>query len=325
MRILILGNSWHGNWSKTIYEEIISLGHTAEHIDVRYTKKYRLHILESFRRRSFFRRLNKSLVEKIDAGNFDVCLAITPYTIPNSLWKHLKERGLKLIGWWGDDPMSKGNLSESMSFFDKIYLVDKEWVYTARYFNKNTYYLPHAVSEKNFFQTNSADKKIDVLFVGASFEGKMDGRLRANVLRILHENGIRISLYGDLGWKYLFPQYHFLKEIYKGSVNTASRLNELYNSSKIVLNVHHRQLITGTNQRSFEVAATGTLQIADYRQDIEDIFGENIVTFSSPKDLVDKFKYYIDRKKDRTAKGSATRKIAQDHTYKQRLSIILDI
>jgi hypothetical protein len=74
-------------------------------------------------------------------------------------------------------------------------------------------------------------------------------------------------------------------------------LLQLYNSSKIVLNITNWDpaRYVALNQRVFDVPATGAFLLTDYSPELEEHYriGEEIVCFSDVEDLKDKARHYL--------------------------------
>ncbi len=325
-KILVLGNHWHGNWSRTLTDELEAMGYQSEHVNVRYERKFSINFIESFRKNIFFSRLEKSLIKRFSTDkNIDRIIVITPYGIPVKVWQTVRAQETPLIGWWGDNPTRKGSLTASMEYFDKIFLVDESWIKNVREFNPHIYFLPNAGSEKNFYPIPHTEKKYDVSFIGDSFGGAKDGKYRTELLNHLLENGIKVTLFGDKKWKVFFHSFPLLKNIFKGPINSPCKLNELYNQSKIVLNIHHSQLESGTNQKTFEVALAGGFQIADYRENIKNEFGDTIALFRSKEELLEKVTYFLSHEEERATLAKESREIAlKNDTYQKRIEILLE-
>jgi len=75
------------------------------------------------------------------------------------------------------------------------------------------------------------------------------------------------------------------------------RLLELYNGSKIVLNITNWDpaRYVALNQRVFDVPATGAFLLTDYSPELREHYkiGEEIVCFSDVEELKDKAGYYL--------------------------------
>ena len=324
MKILVLGNKWHGNWSSTLHDELLLLGHTSKHINVRFIRKSPIYKIDALRKKIFLIKLKIILSREISKSSVDRIIVITPYDIPREIWIYIKEKNIPIIGWWGDDPVLKKIPAGCVKLLEQIYLVDKSWVEQTKIINANTFYLPHAASIKNFHPSPSKRKLHNITFVGDSFPGKSEGLKRAETLRALYENNLKPVLFGDFGWKKLFPAYPFLKKIYKGSVSSPEQLNNIYNFSKIVLNIHHSQLKSGTNQRTPEASASKAFQLSDYRDSIPFHFGESIGTYSSNRELVKKADFFLTHPKERTYLAEKSYQIVlEKHSYSQRIKTLL--
>jgi len=84
------------------------------------------------------------------------------------------------------------------------------------------------------------------------------------------------------------------------------------------------QIRSGIQPRVFEIAACGGFQIIDRRDDLFEIFNEDeIVTFDSIPDLIDKVKYYTKYPDERLKFINAGLKVVNRNTWKDRATIIL--
>lgn len=113
-----------------------------------------------------------------------------------------------------------------------------------------------------------------------------------------------------------------------------------YSGSKIVINLHRSHIddavnnnalyipAVSPNPRTFEIAASGTLQLSDARDDLGSFYkvGEEIDTFSSSRELMDKIQYYLTHEEERREMSlRAFERTLRDHTYTRRLSQLLTI
>ena len=82
----------------------------------------------------------------------------------------------------------------------------------------------------------------------------------------------------------------------------------------------------GVNNTLFEAAGCGTFQICDERPTLQEFFkpGEELVTFCSRKELVEKIRYYLGRDEERKQIGTrAAERAHREHTYEKRLTQML--
>lgn len=325
-KVVILGNSWHGNWSYSLFRALTKNSDiSVQHIDVRprHIRTGIFHI-DSYIQKISLIVINKKIRCSVLENSYYI--VITPHTISKETYDILKQKNITLIAWLGDDPFRKGKASMYLPFFDHIFVVDRSWIQKIESFNPNVSCLPHAFSQSTFFPIQNMPKKYDVVFVGDSFQGTGDGLYRANLLKALYENGISITLFGDKGWLSLSKErpYLFLKTIYQGSIKQGEALNEVYNQSRIVLNIHHRQVQDGANQRIFEASGSFAFQISDRQNLIQDIFTGSIPLYSDEKELVQKVRYFLENEHERLEKAKHAHQKVQEHTYDKRAYTLLN-
>ena len=114
----------------------------------------------------------------------------------------------------------------------------------------------------------------------------------------------------------------------------------MYNGTKIVINLHrsheddsvnnnHLKIAPASpNPRTFEIAASTTLQLTDARDDIARFYkpGVEIETYSSPQELLDKVEYYLTHEKERREIAlRGLERTLKDHTYGKRINEMLTI
>lgn len=101
----------------------------------------------------------------------------------------------------------------------------------------------------------------------------------------------------------------------------------VYSGSTISLNHHHPMNdIAGTNVRTFELAAAGVCQIADFRDDLATLFkpGEEILTYRDLPELERLLAHYLRRPDEaRAIADNARRRALAEHTIEHRLDEIL--
>lgn len=114
-----------------------------------------------------------------------------------------------------------------------------------------------------------------------------------------------------------------LRPFYQGSAR-GEEMVKIFNISKICLNLQPKDMKNGGNMRIFEIPGSGGFQLADKVPSEYFLEGEEVVLFSSPRDLDKKIRYYLKHNQER-------RKIAErgflrahrDHTYVQRFKKLL--
>ncbi|MCX5855202.1 MAG: methyltransferase domain-containing protein, partial [Deltaproteobacteria bacterium] len=120
----------------------------------------------------------------------------------------------------------------------------------------------------------------EIVFVANGKQGK--GRKIIHDLLSLGEKWIdRLDVWGE-GWEGILPK-HCIKGIYFDN----NKLPELYASSRVVLNDHHEDMRREgfLNPRILDVMASGGVVISDALICAEEIFGEALLTYTTPSEL----------------------------------------
>lgn len=100
----------------------------------------------------------------------------------------------------------------------------------------------------------------------------MGGHERRKVLELLVDLGL--SIYG-IGWNNLFDSSIDLALSFDNRKICSIKDNQdIYNSSKICINISHPQTKNGIPWRVLDIAATNACLLSDARQDIADFFGK---------------------------------------------------
>jgi spore maturation protein CgeB len=322
--ILIVGTTWHGNFSRFLFSSMQGMDIPCRHFSTRYEQRPN-RILNALQYRFFVNRLNAALLRELESAAIDRIILIAPYNILPGTWQKIKAKKISVIGWFGDNPFTKGIIFDSLQYCDRVYLVDEAWVDRVQYLHPRVAYLPHAADEETFYPVEQ-DKTytMDVVFIGDSFNGTKDGLLRARIIKILADTRIKTAVYGDPGWRALLADVPGLQHSVTCATVSPEEVNRIYNTAKIVLNIHHSQLTAGTNQRTFEIAAAGAFQLADFRPAISALYQDCSVTYSSAEDLLQKARYYLTHGPEREQLACQARARTLEHnTYKHRIKTLI--
>ncbi|WP_457572092.1 CgeB family protein [Desulfovulcanus sp.] len=129
---------------------------------------------------------------------------------------------------------------------------------------------------------------------------------------------------GDRGWLETFgsgswrwqPELSYYKE-----------LPGFYPCFKINFNCTSAQMKGAVNQRVFDVPATGSFLLTDYRYQIENLFvpGKEVVFYRDRREINDLVKFYLARpeKREQIARAAYER-VIKDHTYEKRMQFLCE-
>jgi hypothetical protein len=246
--------------------------------------------------------MNQMLLENLEKEKFDLILFAMENDefYPETLAKISEDNNAKMILIICDDDTRFDNWSRYLGlFFDGLIQsplrkkdYEKEGIKnTFFHFDYNTYKL----------EPMSIEKEYDLTFIGRP---KAD---RYEIMKYLKENGIKVGLFG-WGWN----EYSDLKDVYKGPLSQEDYA-KVINQSKISLNFTKAGFSEETKKpkkegahynmkgRFFEVALCKGFQLIEDYPGLENFFrdGEEIGTFRTNEELIEKIKYYLEHEKER--------------------------
>lgn len=112
----------------------------------------------------------------------------------------------------------------------------------------------------------------------------------------------------------------------RGAANSVTEMPKIFNLSKININFTSKPIKSGLPLRIWDIMACGGFVMSNYQSEIPEYFeiGQEIETFSSTEELIDKCEYYLTHEEER--KRIAQRgfeKVCKEHTVEQRLREIV--
>ncbi len=135
-------------------------------------------------------------------------------------------------------------------------------------------YLPHAYRpslHRPWKEGDPAVEPSDVLLVGTGFVE------RQQLMEAIDWGGIDLRLGGM--WPGIQSPSHLAGHVRDGCIDNTDTAR-LARGAKIVLNPHRFAAgAESANPRTYEMAACGAFQIADYRAEIAEVFGDSVPTF----------------------------------------------
>ena len=269
-----------------------------------------------------YRRRNARLLEAARRLRPDVLFLTGDNEViyPETLARIKAETGATLIYACGTSPIvfSHANERAAARLYDLVIANDfyhgMQWqeLGAARMVN-----LPNVACEPDFHHPYdlSEDERrayaCDVAFVGTLVPDHLYSR-RVRALEALRDF--------DLGIWSVHPVPESLRPYHRGAALGEEMLRVL-SGATLALNVHGDFMRYGGNMRLFEIAAVGTLQIADDLPGVRKWFspGENIVTYRDRNDLREKVAYYLAHPDERARIAEAARAhVYANHTYSVR-------
>ncbi|MDR3074210.1 MAG: glycosyltransferase [Deltaproteobacteria bacterium] len=104
-------------------------------------------------------------------------------------------------------------------------------------------------------------------------------------------------------------------------------LPRFYPASAINFNCTSKQMKGAVNQRVFDVPATGSFCLTDWREQIENLFepGKEVICYQSPEEAEAMIRFYLANPAAReTVSRAARRRVLAEHTYDRRIKTLLN-
>lgn len=224
--------------------------------------------------------------------------------LPNQLFlktiQYAKEKGIVLALLLPDTIDSEDGGCDNISLFDCVFSYEKTDIVKLKRFGIDVLPLLGSYDEQQYYPMN-CDKTIDVSFVGKMYDNR-----RIILEKLVYDfPTVKFRFYGEyapfrkiikyLRW-FASPR---IKECFVNKNIPFSEVNKVYNSSKIVLDIHCERSKDGWSSRLPEISATGVFQIVDSNPSIEEELGTDFVTFKNYEELKEKIDYYLNNEAER--------------------------
>ncbi|MBN2604081.1 MAG: glycosyltransferase [Candidatus Thermoplasmatota archaeon] len=278
------------------------------------------------------KRYSESLEKIMEKECPDILLIIKGDLLLQDSLKNIRKTlpNLKIVLWLLD---SIKNIDLYNSIFEDIDIVaffeksdlDSE---TSKIIKRKKY-LPMAYDPLVYYPMN-LEKKYDVTFCGALYPNRIP------ILRYLSEKGSkykwRIGIVGCAYRMLPFSRFNFSRKeplIYRNIIArclSPAQVNQLYNQSVAVLNIHHDQNILSYNPRTIEILGSGSCQLLDHKSALDGTFPnrECVMYYEKAEDLVQKLlELFKSDKLRETLRRNAVQHVKK-HTFEVRISELIN-
>ncbi|MCE5170166.1 glycosyltransferase [Paenibacillus profundus] len=266
----------------------------------------------------------------------DLVVALDGMDFPAEQVDEIRAHGIRTALWITDDPYYTSMMADIVTHYDYVFTLEANSVPFYQGIGANAHYLPFAAFPGQFrpIKTRSPLRQ-NLTFIGSAYWNRV--KSIEPILPQLMKRNIVIS---GLWWDRLSEFRKYAHQIQLGRWMDPQETAASYNGTKIVINMHRAHDDDSVNQnsanitaaspnpRTFEICSCGTLQLTDVRDDLARFYtpGEEIETYSSPEEMLDKIDYYLSHEQER--REIALRGLARtlrDHTYANRLNQMLSI
>lgn len=249
----------------------------------------------------------------------------------------IRAAGIRTAIWFTDDPYYTDITSKLAPHYDVVFTLELVCVEYYRNLGcRDVHYMPLGADPASFRPRNpERSQRHEICFIGSAYWKRAE--FFDQVTPYLASKDTHIS---GIWWERL-KQFHLLsKKIelgrWMGPVETAA----MYNGAKIVINMHRAHdddtfnnntagiPAVSPNPRTFEISGCATLQLTDVRNDLASFYtpGYDIVTYSSPQEMIEKIDYYLSHEEERQAIAMrGMLRTMRDHTYGRRIEQMLGL
>ncbi len=207
---------------------------------------------------------------------------------------------------------------EELNQYDHIFIASELWAeVVGKMVDVPVTPLLQCTDPELFYHEYDPDYDHELLFVGGYREGNR------KIIEDLLPTDKDLSIYG--------PNWHYSdidKKYIKGTYIENSSLNTAYSSCKILLNDHWKDMREKgfISNRLFDGFASGAFIISDEVEGVSNLFGDVLVTYSSPEELEKIIDKYLKDEIARNKKAVEGYKLVKTHhTYQDRVDKILKI
>ncbi|OPA80619.1 spore maturation protein cgeB [Paenibacillus selenitireducens] len=247
----------------------------------------------------------------------------------------IRAHGIRTAIWLTDDPYYTDITSHIVPQYDHVFTLELNSVpYYQSLGHKSVHYLAFGFHPEQYRPISTISKlRRDVSFIGSGYWNRV-AYFDQLTPYLAKKNVVLSGLWWDRLRDYETMQSKIELDKWMGPQETS----DIYNGSKIVINMHRAHDDTSVNSnttkitalspniRTFEISASGTLQLTDIRDDLARYYtpGVEIETYSSPEELIEKVEFYLNHEKERREIAlRALKRSIREHTYHKRLNTLL--
>lgn len=229
----------------------------------------------------------------------------------------VKRAGLKVAGVFTEAPYDTNEQAElRLAQFCDVAFVTERTAVGSFSMCPVAVHLPHAYDPEVHRPAAAVEAEHDVVFIGTGFAE------RQILFEMIDWTGIDLAL-GGMWQGVMAPS--FLARHKRWGCMSNDDTAAVYGRAKIVLNPHRNHpTAESANPRVLEAAACGLFQIASYRREIEEMFGDAVPTYRPgvPWELEALARYYLAHPEERAAKAARALELVQGHTFEERARIV---
>ena len=285
-------------------------------------------LYEYFFKRYYCRKFLKECIDKGSGSDFLILFGMNHFS-NDQLLEIKKKTGVKIVLWFID------SIKAFPDFYRAIAISDFQITYNRSDMEKLVakggvcVFAPLAYDNHYYHPVEGTIKKYDLYFIG-SLKGRVE--FFEQLFTRLSDQNLKIRIDGKLRFwfkrrnekKYpLFFKYYWPKNL------NHKEINDVYNASRLCLNIQPPQAETGFSIRTFEICGAGAVQLTNgNRQLLDTLFDteNDLIYYNKIDDLANKIIEMLKPEKEKTLEKIAANgflRASSDHTFKRRVKEII--
>ncbi|NUM79541.1 glycosyltransferase [bacterium] len=301
------------------YESLVGMGHDVEYFD--FMDLYRKHGSV---------RMTSQLLERVRTTKPDLVFSVlfTDEFDHTALRRLRREISIPIVNWFSDDHWRYETFSRHWAdCFTHVVTTDEASVQKYIAAGETIPLLSQWGVNHYRYTAQQGPMRHMVSFVGQPY-GK-----RRSVIRTIRQRGIDVCVRGT-GWNVglhhrIFNKLGILSpEKYEDLCNSTridqQGMVDMFRSTRINLNLsdaYRKGYRKQIKARTFEIPGCGGFQLCEETEHLSDYFipDQEIVTFTSTEEMLEKIHYFLSHDHERnTVASSGHQRVLRDHTYEKR-------
>lgn len=268
----------------------------------------------------------------------DLILVLDGMELPLHQVDQIRKRGFRIAVWMTDDPYYTDTTAKMAAHFDDIFTLEINCI---DFYHKmgcsSVHYLPFGAYQSHYFPLSvPSSVRREVNFTGSAYWSRVYFMNPIMPQLMSYNTGIN-----GLWWDRIENYSLYANKIEVNTWHGPEETNQVYNGTKVVLNMHRSHMDDTFNQnknlripagspnpRCFEICAASSFQLTDARDDMARFYkaGEEIETYATPQELIEKVEYYLTHEKERQEIAlRGLERTLREHTYAHRIQQMLSI
>ncbi len=275
-KVMVIGNKNSYNLEYFVIEALNDLGYNTKFFGYSNIKSFlsrnlprmmwtRSKIIRGLISPFYLKKVNDKLLDSIKEFNPDLVISIKGESILPKTIDSIKNRGIKIVLWFPDDPRFFNSLTKLIApHYNIVFTYSQNAIKLYKKIGINNIYrlsfgCSHKLHHRDVWSNDTINK---VLFVG-TFTLQ-----RYLFMRKLIKKGVPLDIYGSY-WPKKVSGVRVNKGVY------GDNYLKLMQKYKLVLNIHNN-IDYGPNMRVFEATGSGTTLLTDNADDTSNFFEDNV-------------------------------------------------